>query len=363
MMRFVIVVCLFCSLLMGGGLEILSVKQTQNGITLRFNQTITKNHFKKFVLENKQELRYVYDIQASLMGSAKSFEIQGTKIKIAQNSPTKVRLVIQTPKKLEIALAVSQKQASFTFPNTNNISIPMLFGKDTSKNSKINTNDKIIVIDPGHGGKDCGAVGVNKTCEKNVVLKIGLYLRDNLKERGYKVYMTRSSDKFVGLRDRTKFANNKNADLFISIHANAIMDNKDELEGVESYFLSTARSERAKKVAALENKDDIEAMNYFSKQSFLNTLNTQRIIASNRLAIDIQYGMLSSLRKEYKIVDGGVREGPFWVLAGAVMPSVLLEVGYITHPKEGKRLSQTKFQKNIAKGIADGVDSYFIRNP
>ena len=66
--------------------------------------------------------------------------------------------------------------------------------------------------------------------------------------------------------------------------------------------------------------------------------------------------MLSSLRKEYKIVDGGVREGPFWVLAGAVMPSVLLEVGYITHPKEGKRLSQTKFQKNIAKGIADGVD-------
>ena len=188
-------------------------------------------------------------------------------------------------------------------------------------------------------------------------------MRDNLKERGYKVYMTRSSDKFVGLRDRTKFANNKNADLFISIHANAIMDNKDELEGVESYFLSTARSERAKKVAALENKDDIEAMNYFSKQSFLNTLNTQRIIASNRLAIDIQYGMLSSLRKEYKIVDGGVREGPFWVLAGAVMPSVLLEVGYITHPKEGKRLSQTKFQKNIAKGIADGVDSYFIRNP
>ena len=71
MMRFVVVVCFFCSLLMGGGLEILSIKQTQNGITLRFNQTITKNHFKKFVLENKQELRYVYDIQASLMGSAK----------------------------------------------------------------------------------------------------------------------------------------------------------------------------------------------------------------------------------------------------------------------------------------------------
>lgn len=86
-------------------------------------------------------------------------------------------------------------------------------------------------------------------------------------------------------------------------------------------------------------------MNYFSKQSFLNTLNTQRIVASNRLAIDVQYGMLQSLRSKYKVVDGGVREGPFWVLVGAVMPSVLLEVGYITHPNEGKRLNQTAFQK------------------
>ena len=176
--------------------------------------------------------------------------------------------------------------------------------------------------------------------------------------------MSRQKDVFIGLRQRTSFANNKNADLFISIHANAIAENKAKFEGVESYFLSTARSERAKKVAALENKDDTEGMNYFSKQSFLNTLNTQRIVASNKLAIDIQYGMLQSLRGKYQqVIDGGVREGPFWVLVGALMPSVLLEVGYITHPKEGKRINQSAYQKALAIGIADGVDGYFQKNP
>lgn len=361
MLRIIFVFCCFCSFVLGGGLEILSIKQTANGITLGFNQKIEKKDFKSFVLEDKKGLRYVYDVQASLMGKAKFLEFgEGISLRVVQNSATKVRLVIQSPKKLDISLNTSQKQANFAFLKT--ISIPLLFG-DVTKQDSLEREDKIVVIDPGHGGKDCGAMGVNKTCEKSVVLNIGKYLRDILKERGYKVYMTRSSDKFVKLRQRTSFANDKNADLFISIHANAIVDNKDSLEGVESYFLSTARSEKAKNVAALENKDDIETMNYFSKQSFLNTLNTQRIIASNRLAIDIQYGMLQSLRKDYKIVDGGVREGPFWVLVGALMPSVLLEVGYITHPTEGKRLTQTKFQKNIARGIADGVDNYFIKNP
>ncbi len=361
MLRIIFLFCCFCSFVLGGDLEILSIKQTANGITLNFNQKIEKKDFKSFVLEDKEGFRYVYDVPAVLMGKAKFLEFEeGISLRIAQNSATKVRLVIQSQKKLEISLNTSQKQANFAFLKTS--SIPLLFGNVTKQNS-LEQESKVIVIDPGHGGKDCGAIGVNKTCEKSIVLNIGKYLRDILKERGYKVYMTRSNDAFVKLRQRTSFANEKNADLFISIHANATVDNKDSLEGIESYFLSTARSEKAKNVAALENKDDIETMNYFSKQSFLNTLNTQRIVASNRLAIDIQYGMLQALRKDYKIVDGGVREGPFWVLVGALMPSVLLEVGYITHPIEGKRLTQAKFQKDIAKGIADGIDNYFIKNP
>lgn len=398
MIRFFIVFCVFCAGLLAE-VKINSVQQLQNGIVLNFDTNIEKKDFKNFLLQDKQELRYVYDIESKLQGSARVFEFQeNVRIKVAQNSQEKVRLVITTSKKLEVELNVDKKQAFFTIPNTklaeSGFSIASLFEpqstakkppqtqnepklkktetkKATPKEEKTatkttiytNRKDKIIVIDPGHGGKDCGAMGVDRVCEKKVVLSIGKYLRDELKKRGYKTYMTRDRDVFISLRTRTNFANNKNANLFISIHTNAIPENKAKFEGVESYFLSTARSERSKKVAALENKDDTEGMNYFSKQSFLNTLNTQRIVASNRLAIDVQYGMLQSLRSKYKVLDGGVREGPFWVLVGAVMPSVLLEVGYITHPQEGKRLNQTAFQKMIAKGIADGVDGYFQKNP
>ncbi|WP_299547805.1 N-acetylmuramoyl-L-alanine amidase [uncultured Helicobacter sp.] len=378
MMRLIFAFCFFSTLLFAD-LKIIAVKQLQNGVSLDFNVNLKENAFKRFVLENKGIVRYVYDINAELLGSARVFDFQDdVNIKIAQNSKEKVRLVITLPKSAKIDLDVDKKRASFKIPNlkmqADNISIAALFErKNTQKTeSKINTSpkktstnrNKVVVIDPGHGGKDCGAMGVEKVCEKTIVLKIGKYLNDELKKRGYKVFMTRQKDVFIGLRQRTSFANNKNADLFISIHANAIAENKVKFEGVESYFLSTARSERAKKVAALENKDDTEVMNYFSKQSFLNTLNTQRIIASNKLAIDIQYGMLQSLRGKFQqVVDGGVREGPFWVLVGAIMPSVLLEVGYTTHPKEGKRINQSPYQKALALGIADGVDGYFQKNP
>lgn len=367
------------STLLFADLKITTAKQLQNGIALDFNENVKESFFKRFVLENKGIVRYVYDINAQLLGSAKVFDFQDdASIKIAQNSKDKVRLVISLPKSAKIDLDINKKRASFRIPNlkkqSDNVSIASLFDRRSTQNveSKINqsqkratTNkNKIIVVDPGHGGKDCGAIGVEKVCEKTIVLKVAKYLNDELKKRGYKVFMSRQKDVFIGLRQRTSFANNKNADLFISIHANAIAENKAKFEGVESYFLSTARSERAKKVAALENKDDTEGMNYFSKQSFLNTLNTQRIVASNKLAIDIQYGMLQSLRGKYQqVIDGGVREGPFWVLVGALMPSVLLEVGYITHPKEGKRINQSAYQKALAIGIADGVDGYFQKNP
>lgn len=378
MIRLIIALFLFSTLLFAD-LKITTAKQLQNGIALDFNENVKESFFKRFVLENKGIVRYVYDINAQLLGSAKVFDFQdNASIKIAQNSKDKVRLVISLPKSAKIDLDINKKRASFRIPNlkkqSDNVSIASLFDRRSTQNveSKINqsqkrttTNkNKIIVVDPGHGGKDCGAIGIEKVCEKTIVLKVAKYLNDELKKRGYKVFMSRQKDVFIGLRQRTSFANNKNADLFISIHANAIAENKAKFEGVESYFLSTARSERAKKVAALENKDDTEGMNYFSKQSFLNTLNTQRIVASNKLAIDIQYGMLQSLRGKYQqVIDGGVREGPFWVLVGALMPSVLLEVGYITHPKEGKRINQSAYQKALAIGIADGIDGYFQKNP
>ncbi|MGL2782162.1 N-acetylmuramoyl-L-alanine amidase family protein [Helicobacter pylori] len=223
---------------------------------------------------------------------------------------------------------------------------------------------KKIVLDAGHGGKDCGAMSANLVCEKDIVLEVVKFLHKELKKRGYSVLLTRDKDIYIDLVARTELANKKEADLFISVHANSIPKHStSNAHGIETYFLSTARSERARKVAEQENKDDVNLMDYFSKSLLLNSLNTQRLIVSNKLAIDVQYGMLQSVRKNYPdVVDGGVREGPFWVLAGALMPSILIEIGYNSHAIESKRIQSKPYQKILAKGIADGIDSFFSKN-
>ncbi|GHQ25656.1 N-acetylmuramoyl-L-alanine amidase [Helicobacter pylori] len=223
---------------------------------------------------------------------------------------------------------------------------------------------KKIVLDAGHGGKDCGAMSANLVCEKDIVLEVVKFLHKELKKRGYSVLLTRDKDIYIDLVARTELANKKSADLFISVHANSIPKRStSNAHGIETYFLSTARSERARKVAEQENKDDVNLMDYFSRSLLLNSLNTQRLIISNKLAIDVQYGMLQSIRKNYPdVVDGGVREGPFWVLAGALMPSILIEIGYNSHAIESKRIQSKPYQKILAKGIADGIDSFFSKN-
>ncbi|GAA9925801.1 N-acetylmuramoyl-L-alanine amidase [Helicobacter pylori] len=223
---------------------------------------------------------------------------------------------------------------------------------------------KKIVLDAGHGGKDCGAMSANLVCEKDIVLEVVKFLHKELKKRGYSVLLTRDKDIYIDLVARTELANRKSADLFISVHANSIPKRStSNAHGIETYFLSTARSERARKVAEQENKDNVNLMDYFSKSLLLNSLNTQRLIVSNKLAIDVQYGMLQSVRKNYPdVVDGGVREGPFWVLAGALMPSILIEIGYNSHAIESKRIQSKPYQKILAKGIADGIDSFFSKN-
>ncbi len=234
---------------------------------------------------------------------------------------------------------------------------------DTFSKTKRKKHKK-IVLDAGHGGKDCGAMSANLVCEKDIVLEVVKFLHKELKKRGYSVLLTRDKDIYIDLVGRTELANRKSADLFISVHANSIPKHStSNAHGIETYFLSTARSERARKVAEQENKDDVNLMDYFSKSLLLNSLNTQRLIVSNKLAIDVQYGMLQSIRKNYPdVVDGGVREGPFWVLAGALMPSILIEIGYNSHAIESKRIQSKPYQKILAKGIADGIDSFFSKN-
>ncbi len=234
MMRVFLILLFFGNILLAQSLKIISIQQSQNSIILNFNQNIKKQDFKDFALKNNGGIRYVYDIQAELMGSAKVFKFEDNiEFKIAQNSKERVRFVINSSKEIKIPLEVSAKKAVLIFPNAkslNSPSIASLFEEPkiaktppkttTTSTAKVTTTangvgkKKVIVIDPGHGGKDCGAMSVGKVCEKVIVLNISKYLNEELKKRGYQVYMTRSKDIFIGLRERTRFANNKNADLF-----------------------------------------------------------------------------------------------------------------------------------------------------
>lgn len=333
-------------------------------LVLEFDKPLTTKQINYFTLydSKKKQYRYVFDIHASMLNQSKSLRQKGIKrIKLAQFKSNTLRLVIEDDEKIKVRFKKDDKKLIINISENKGKISPAK--KEYNIPSRLDRN-RIIVIDAGHGGKDPGAVGYKNYREKIVVMSVSNRLKTILKSRGYKVYMTRSSDKFVKLSNRTKYANKKDADIFISIHANAVgKKNAHKVHGIECYFLSKSRSSRAKRVAAKENSADLSDMNFYGKESFLNTLSSHNIVASNKLAIDLQRGMLGSLKKSYKDVhDGGVREGPFWVLVGAQMPSVLVEIGFITHPTEAKRLVNTKYQQRLAQGLADGVERYFIHN-
>ena len=332
-------------------------------LVLEFDKELSTKQVNYFTLYDpkKKQFRYVFDIHASMLTKSKTLRKDGVKrIKLAQYNSNTLRLVIENTEKIKVRYSQKTKKLIVRIDTQKNAVTPVVLQHKKSIPSRLD-RDKTIVIDAGHGGKDPGAVGYKKYREKVVVMQIAKQLKSILKSRGYKVYMTRDRDKFVKLSNRTKYANKKNGDIFISIHANAVAKkNAHKVHGIECYFLSKSRTSRAKKVAAKENSADLSDMNFYGKESFLNTISTHNMVASNKLAIDLQRGMLGSLKKSYKDVhDGGVREGPFWVLVGAQMPSVLVEVGFISHPKEAKRLVDSAYQKHLADGLANGIERYF----
>lgn len=331
-----------------------------NTIIVEFKHYINKE-FINFI-EEKNGSNYIktFDFKGRFeeAGPTKLFINGIDKIRITQHKYRTVRIQVLDKTNLKAIYILNKKQIIIKFLNLNSTQ------KLNQQKLMISKKDKIIVLDAGHGGKDSGAVGSYKRYEKNAVFAVTKELYSVLKQRGYRVYITRTRDNFIKVRNRTVLANNKKADIFISIHANAAPKSvSSTAKGIETYFLSPARSEKAKRVAALENKSDMEEMNFNSQNTLLTILNQNKITLSQKLGIDVQQHLLYSARKVYKdVVDGGVREGPFWVLVGAQMPSILIELGYITHKEEGRRLFERKYQKQLAKGIADGIEAFFNKN-
>ena len=226
---------------------------------------------------------------------------------------------------------------------------------------------RTVVIDAGHGGHDPGAVGPSGLYEKNVVLDIAIRVREIMKKDypSCDVVLTRETDVFIPLPDRAKIANDHKADLFVSIHANASPNRK--AHGIETYLLNWTNDMEAMKVAARENAISLKKMKQMKGELGVIFASLDRELKRDQsinVAGYIQKSLVSSMGRKYPDVsDLGVKQALFYVLVGAAMPSSLVEVSFISNPREEKLLATDSYRQYLARSIADGIYKYFTSQP
>lgn len=212
-----------------------------------------------------------------------------------------------------------------------------------------------IVLDPGHGGHDPGAMRSGMK-EKDITLDVSHKLKSILEEQyGYEVLMTRTEDSYVALEERTAFANGKSADLFVSVHVNSSRNKK--AKGIETYYLNFATTPEAMEVAARENAISEKNMGELQKLTTAIALNT-KIEESRDFAKLIQTHLVGHLQKGYTPSNLGVKQAPFYVLIGAQMPSILAEISFISNEREYNLLETSNYRHSIAQGLARGIKGY-----
>ena len=225
-----------------------------------------------------------------------------------------------------------------------------------------------ILIDPGHGGKDDGAKAFQFVVkkdnllekkfyfEKDIALELSKKIRKKLKEKNYRVFMTRSVDRTVSLQRRAEIAQRVNADLFISIHANASYYKKTG--GFETYYLNNKSNLAIKKVEEIENKG-INGQDSIVNQILIDLVVKKTVESSRALAFSIHDKLKSSLKPSLRMKDRGIKPGLFFVLALSKRPGVLLEIGFMSNPKELRKISSPIFQENYSNAVVKGIERYF----
>lgn len=298
------------------------------------------------------------------------------KIRISRNTPSTTRVVfdLNNIKRFEVqnlALPFEKKiivdlypqrveskarQVSFR-PAPREVAVPRPHRVETlSLRSALGLKVKRLVIDPGHGGRDPGAVGFGLR-EKDVALSLSRELKAVFqRERpDIEVSLTRDRDKFIPLDRRPVIAKQAGADLFVSIHLNA--HDQERFHGVETYFLNLSTDASSLRVAARENastEKQITDLNAILRDLLQDT----NILESSKLAKLLQASLITELRGQYKVRDLGVKQAPFMVLVGAEMPSVLVEAGFLTNRRENRRLKNSNYLRKIAEGIYAGLRKY-----
>ena len=288
-----------------------------------------------------------------------------------KGSPTRLVLDLDEQAKQKVAVRVSGNQLIIVVPQHKNKFVavkakslkkkPSIRVAKSSTRTKAQANQKtpVVVLDAGHGGKDYGALGAHDLFEKEINLRISKRVQKILLNRyHYKVIMTRKDDTFIELKDRGKIANTHDADLFVSIHANAAK--RKSAKGIETYYLGSGSNEQARETAERENGDLVHSVADDAVQEILASLiSTTKINDSSRLAAIVQKRLHKTMSKKFSGIQNlGVKEGPFFVLHDTNMPSILVEVGFVTNGREGRHLKNKIYQKWLAESIARGIHEY-----
>jgi N-acetylmuramoyl-L-alanine amidase len=342
-----------------------------NGLLITFTTTKTFNQSELALWKNKQWL------YLTVSGGLPSSHIQTQLNQLTNTNFIRKALLFQHQKSIQFSFQLTRdidgQEVVYDEPR-NQIQLiirvsPSIMNepvkKDTIKTQSVVKQDKQwkidkIVIDAGHGGKDPGAVGKGGTKEKTVTLAIALKLGKLIEDKtGISVAYTRSTDEFISLKNRTKFANNQNAKLFISIHCNA--SKRRSAAGFETFFLSPSRNDEAQSVAMLENEaiqfeENRHEYGDFTNEKFILASMMQSVFVreSEELADFVQKG----LAQKMTIKNRSVSQGPFYVLMGASMPSILVEAAFISNKSEEKFLKSEKGQKAVAEGIFLGLKKF-----
>jgi N-acetylmuramoyl-L-alanine amidase len=219
---------------------------------------------------------------------------------------------------------------------------------------------RTVVIDPGHGGRDPGAIGVGGLREKDVTLALSRELGRELESRGFRVVFTREDDRTIGLEERTAIAGSVSGDVFVSVHANAAR--RRSVHGIETYYLNENHERHSLNLAARENGIPRQQVN--ALQHTLARLQMEEIMPhSQRLARLVQERMVNGLPRRERPTDLGVKKGPFYVLFLSNMPAILIEAGFLTNRDDAARLRDPNYVQLLARQIAVGLDRYRDAGP
>ncbi|MDR2523851.1 MAG: N-acetylmuramoyl-L-alanine amidase [Synergistaceae bacterium] len=268
------------------------------------------------------------------------------------------KLVLNEPRRIVLDFV-------FTSPTTVREAVAPaapVVAQDTAREVPKKKEKLLVVLDPGHGGNDPGAVG-NELREKDINLAIGLKMEKSLRDRGFDVKMTRTTDVYLKLQERTDFANNADADMFVSIHVNSLPPGQNSA-GFEIYLMAQPTDQEALALAKIENQEYTEGKAESGAASDRRTELVLKILG-DMLANEKINESTAAAEALYNAGNARglpmkrVAQAPFFVLRGASMPAILLETGFITNVKEAKLLAHSGYQQELADAMADGIKNYF----